>query len=136
MAAARLLGDVGAYDPKPTDWEIYEGRFAFFLEANKISDAKARRAVLLSTIGEAAYKVVRDLNAPKALNDDAVTYDVLMEQLRAHYGKKRRRWLHVRSLRAFCSSMARASKTSRRHFVSTHRSASSERNLTPVFETS
>lgn len=49
---------------------------------------KAKRAVLLCKIGSAAYKVAEDLNAPTALSDDAVTFDMLMEQLRGYYYKK------------------------------------------------
>ncbi len=35
-----------------------------------------------------ALSYVRDLNLPVKLNDDATTYDKLIEQLRSHYGKK------------------------------------------------
>ena len=84
---ALKFGEVGAYD-NSQDWQTYEGRFRLFLEANGVTEARRQRAVLLSTIGPTAFKVVENLNAPMALTDDAVTFDTLVEQLRPFYGKK------------------------------------------------
>ena len=44
--------------------------------------------MLLSTIGPTAFNVVENLNAPTRVTDNAVTFDTLVEQLRAFYGKK------------------------------------------------
>ena len=84
---ALKFGDVGAYDSLQ-DWQTYEGRFRFFLEANGVTEASRKRVVLLSTIGPTAFKVVENLNAPTVLTDNAVTFETLVEQLRAFYGKK------------------------------------------------
>ena len=87
-APSRVFGSLDSFDPKAVEWELYETQFDFFLQANGITDAKQKRALLLSTIGMGALSYVRDLNMPVALNADATTYDILIEQLRNHYGKK------------------------------------------------
>lgn len=81
------FGEIGTYEPSQ-DWQAYEGRFLFYVEANGVVDDKKKLVVLLSTIGAVAYKVVEDLNAPTALTDDTVTFEKLLEQLRGFYGKK------------------------------------------------
>ena len=87
-ANSRVFGSLDSFDPKAVEWELYETQFDFFLQANGVTDAKQKRALLLSTIGMGALSYVRDLNMPVTLNDDATTYDKLIEQLRSHYGKK------------------------------------------------
>ena len=84
---ATRFGEVGQYEPTQ-DWDAYEGRFKFFIEANKVTDAKQKRAVLLCTIGATAYKVVENLNSPTDLSDDSITFENLLNQLREFYGKK------------------------------------------------
>ena len=84
---AAKFGEIDVYDPS-TDWQSYEGRFRFYLEANGVKDEKAKRAVLLCTVGSAGYKVVEDLNAPTPLSDDSIKFDKLLEQLRGYYYKK------------------------------------------------
>src|SRR5256886_17014061 len=86
--AGRSIGNIGEYDPKSGNWETYELQLRFYIEANLINDAKQQRAVLLSTIGAQAVQVAVDLNFPTKLNDDAVTFELLLEQLGGHYGNK------------------------------------------------
>lgn len=75
------FGEIGPYDATQ-NWESYEGRFRFYLEANGVDDAKKQRAVLLCTIGPTAYKVVQDLNALTSLTDEIITLNSLLDQLR------------------------------------------------------
>ena len=85
---SRVFGAIDDFDPKAVEWELYETRFSFFLEANAVTDDKQKRALLLASIGMNALSYVRDLNQPTALNDNSITYTKLVEQLRAHFGKK------------------------------------------------
>ena len=87
-APSRVFGAVDNFDPKAVEWELYETQFSFFLEANAVTEDKQKRALLLASIGMSALSYVRDLNQTTALNDNSITYTKLIEQLRAHYGKK------------------------------------------------
>ena len=67
-ANSRVFGSLDSFDPKAVEWELYETQFDFFLQANGVTDAKQKRALLLSTIGMGALSYVRDLNLPVELN--------------------------------------------------------------------
>ena len=84
---ALKFGEVGAYESSQ-DVQTYARRFRFFLEAKGVTEASRKRAMLLSTILPTAFKVVENLNVPTVLTDNAVTFETLVEQLRAFYGKK------------------------------------------------
>ena len=86
--AANIFGCIEEFDAKKDAWELYEAKFDFFIEANGVTDDSRKRAMLLTSVGMAALAYVRDLNMPTALNDNSITYEKLIEQLRAHYGKK------------------------------------------------
>ncbi|KAK5642237.1 hypothetical protein RI129_008404 [Pyrocoelia pectoralis] len=62
------------FDPRGViTWDIYAERLQFFLEANGIDDVVKKRAVLLSSCGNATYEIVRSLCAPE--KPAKVTYD-------------------------------------------------------------
>lgn len=82
-----------AYYPKWNKRELYESTFSFFLEANGITDAKKKRAMLLACIGAVGHAFVRDMNRPKELSDNTVIYNVLICQLWDHFGKRQLRCL-------------------------------------------
>ena len=84
---ATRFGVVGQYEPSQ-DWDAYERRFKFFIETNKVTDAKQKRAILLCTIRATAYKFVENLNSPTELSDNSITLENLLKQLRKFYGKK------------------------------------------------
>ena len=86
--AHRVFGTIDEFDPRKDDWDLYESKFDFYLQANEVKDEKVKRAMLLSGIGMVSLGYVRDLNLPTLLTDDSVTYKKLIDQLRAHYGKK------------------------------------------------
>ena len=86
--AHRVFSTIDEYDPKKDDWDLYESKFDFYLQANEVKYEKVKRAMLLAGIGMVSLSYVRDLNLPRPLNNDSVTYKKLVEQLRAHYGKK------------------------------------------------
>lgn len=84
---AAKFGEIGAYDASQ-DWQSYEGRFRFYLEAKGVKDEKTKRAVLLCTIGSWPTKSPKIFNAQTPLTDDAVKFDTQLEQLRGYYYKK------------------------------------------------
>ena len=70
------------------EWSRYQTNFKFFLLSNCVTDPKVKGATLLANIGMEALAYVKDLNAQTALDDDGVTLQILIEQLRNHFGKK------------------------------------------------
>ena len=55
----------------------------YFFEANNIDSAEKRRAVLLSVIGSATYKILRNLLSPVKPGDKS--YDQLVDALTKHF---------------------------------------------------
>ena len=61
-------GSVGTFDSSKENWETYVERVELYLAANKITEAKQKRDVLLSVCGAKTYHILRDLIAPKKRN--------------------------------------------------------------------
>ena len=64
-----------------TDWESYIKQLDFYFLANRVSDAKTKKAVLLTNLPAETYQLAKDLVAPALLKEDAVTYEVIVENL-------------------------------------------------------
>ena len=81
MATAQVFGSNDAFDPKIIEWEIYETKFDFYVEANEITDDKKKKALLLASLGMVAFSYVKNVNSPTSLKDNGVTYDIMIGQL-------------------------------------------------------
>ena len=87
MATAQVFGSIDAFNPNSIEWEIYETKFDFYVEANEIPDDR-KKALLLASLGMVALSYVKNFNSPTSLKDNSITYDTLIGQLREHYGRK------------------------------------------------
>ena len=59
--AAKLVSAMAEFDVGADDWVEYSERFDMYLLANGVTGDDVKRAVFLSTIGGAAYKLLRSL---------------------------------------------------------------------------
>ncbi|XP_060094562.1 uncharacterized protein K02A2.6-like, partial [Heteronotia binoei] len=72
------------FDPtNPEGWESYAERVEFYLRANKITDAGAKRDVLLSVCGPATFEIAKGLSAPARLAEKS--YDEIIRLLTGHF---------------------------------------------------
>ena len=46
-----LHGTVGEFDPTKEDWSTYSARMDFYFQANGVTEADTKRAILLSCSG-------------------------------------------------------------------------------------
>ena len=83
---SRVFGQVGPFDSHKEDWQEYAERLEHFFGANNIRETEKKRAIFLSTIGPAAYRLLRSLVAPERTGE--VSYDTLVEKLGQHYSPK------------------------------------------------
>ena len=58
------FGKVDKFDASKEEWSQYVECLTHFFLANGIDEAEKKRAVFLSVIGPAAYKLLRNLLAP------------------------------------------------------------------------
>ena len=66
-----------------TDWGAWIDRLEFYYQAMDVTDADKKRAVLLSTVGEQTYNLVRSLSAPA--KPGTKTFDQICEMLATHF---------------------------------------------------
>ena len=64
------------------DWIQYIERMEYYFQANKITEGDTKRAVLISTMGEKAYKLMRRLISPAKPNDKS--FGQLVETMGEH----------------------------------------------------
>ena len=79
---AATYGKIEEFDSLREDWPQYVERLGFFFDANGIDDAEKRRAVLLTVVGAATYKVLRSLVSPAKPGEKS--YAELIDALSAH----------------------------------------------------
>lgn len=69
-----------------SDWKVFKERLSIWLNANTITKTEGsgdrRRAVLLSALTEAAYKLVRELISPKTVEE--LSYEDLIQHIDKH----------------------------------------------------
>ena len=61
---AGTLGRVEEFDSNKDDWQQYVERLEHFFQANDVDGAENKRAVFLSVIGSATYKILRNPAKP------------------------------------------------------------------------
>ena len=64
------------------DWTQYIERMEYYFQANKITEGYTKRAVLISTMGGKAYKLLRSLISPSKPDDKS--FAQLVEAMRGH----------------------------------------------------
>ena len=83
MAATSTLGRVDEFDGTRDDWLQYVERMEHFFAANGIDDADKKRAVLLTVVGAATYKTLRNIVSPEKPGEKS--YAELVEALSKHF---------------------------------------------------
>ena len=64
MAATH--GSLGPFDVSSGDWKSYVERAQLYFTANDITSAAKKRAILLSSCGDATYRRIKDVLSPRA----------------------------------------------------------------------
>ena len=64
------------------DWTQYIERMEYYFQANKITEGDTKRAILISAMGEKAYKLMRGLISPAEPND--ISFGQLVKAMRGH----------------------------------------------------
>ena len=65
------------------NWTIYKERIDQYFLANRVSGALEKRAILLASIGDAGYTILRSLIAPKT--PAVATYDKICTAMKGHF---------------------------------------------------
>ena len=65
------------------DWVQYIERMEHFFLANDITDATKQRSILISSMGQKAYKTLRNLVAPTKPTD--ISFTNLVKAMTAHF---------------------------------------------------
>ena len=78
-----MLGKIDKFDSATEEWKQYEECLGNLFSANGINRDEKKRAVLLTLIGPARYKLLRNLIAPQKPGE--VEYSSLMKRLADHF---------------------------------------------------
>lgn len=79
-------GTLSTFDSKEQTWEEYCEILEQFFEANGIDDREKQRAILISVVGPATYKLIRNLVSPD--KPSSKTYDQLVTLMKNHFNPK------------------------------------------------
>ena len=83
---ATHFGQVYEFDAEKEHWIQYVERLEQFFEANSITEAVKKRAILLTCIGPSTYRLLRSLVTPD--KPDSKTFKDLVAVLKDHYDPK------------------------------------------------
>ena len=75
-------GSLGEFDLVNGDWKSYIERAQQYLTANDITDAGKKRAVLLSSCGDATYRRIKDVLSPTEPAD--ASFKTIVDKMTAH----------------------------------------------------
>lgn len=78
-----LLGSLNIFDPKVSNFSIFSERLKQFFVANKITDPDRKKAILLNTLSEDCYILVRNLCVP--VLPEEKTMEELVKILSDHF---------------------------------------------------
>jgi len=82
MAITGTLGRVNEFDGTKDDWPQYVERLEHFFLANGIDSEEKKRAIFLSVVGAAAYKMLRKFMSVAKPGEKS--YDELVKALSKH----------------------------------------------------
>ncbi|XP_031432706.1 uncharacterized protein K02A2.6-like [Clupea harengus] len=81
-----MIGTLSTFDAKEQTWEEYCEVLDQFFEANGIDDGEKQRAILISVVGPATYKLMRNLVSPD--KPSSKTFDQLTQVMKEHFNPK------------------------------------------------
>ena len=80
---ATMFGKLEEFDMATgKDWIQYIERMEYYFQANKITEGDTKKAILISVMGEKAYKLMRSLVSPAKPNDKSFGH--LVKAMRGH----------------------------------------------------
>ena len=80
---ATMFGKLEEFDMATgKDWIQYIERMEYYFQANKIIEGYIKKAILISAMGEKAYKLMRSLVSPAKPNDKS--FGQLVKAMRGH----------------------------------------------------
>ena len=80
------VGNLSAFDSKEQTWEEYCEILDQFFEANDIDNGDKQRAILISVVGPATYKLIRNLVSPN--KPSTKTYNQIVTIMKDHFNPK------------------------------------------------
>lgn len=84
---ATIIWNMGEFRPKENlSWEVYTERLALYMQANGISTAEKKVAVLLSACGNETYEIARSLFSPAL--PSSKSYQEIIEALTNYFSPK------------------------------------------------
>ena len=87
---AMMFGKLEEFDMATgKDWTQYIERMEYYFQANKITEGDTKRAILISAMGEKAYKLMRSLISPAEPNDKS--FGQLVKAMRGHFVRRPQR---------------------------------------------
>jgi hypothetical protein len=84
---AGFIGNLGVFDHKSQDWQIFHSRLAQFLLLNSVSEDKKKCAVLLTHLSDESYRLTSNLLHPEKL--ETVAFVDLVKVLDDHFTPRR-----------------------------------------------
>ncbi|XP_074029274.1 uncharacterized protein [Leptinotarsa decemlineata] len=78
-----LLGTINTFDPNNSDFTVFSERLSQFFIANKVNDKGQKKAILLNSLSEQCYVLLRNLCVPDLPNSK--NYDDLLILLENHF---------------------------------------------------
>uniref|UniRef100_A0A1X7T248 Retrotransposon gag domain-containing protein n=1 Tax=Amphimedon queenslandica TaxID=400682 RepID=A0A1X7T248_AMPQE len=86
MAARSFHGSLSTFDATQEDWVEYAERLEHYFVANSIDNGDVQRAILLTNVGPATYRLAKTLSLPKKPTD--YTFAQLVKMVTAHFHPK------------------------------------------------
>ena len=86
VTAVGLHGTIGVFDPALEEWSEYSERLVHYFVANDIVADDKRRAVFLTVVGPATYRLLKTLASPQKL--DEFEFSQLVDLAMSHYNPK------------------------------------------------
>ncbi|XP_063545209.1 uncharacterized protein LOC134753293 [Cydia strobilella] len=80
-----FVGNIGVFDHKVQEWDVFYGRLSQFIKLNKIPDDN-KSAVLLTHLSDESYRLARNLVHPTKLEDKS--FADLVQVLSGHFTPK------------------------------------------------
>uniref|UniRef100_UPI00358E36FF uncharacterized protein n=2 Tax=Myxine glutinosa TaxID=7769 RepID=UPI00358E36FF len=77
-----LIGNMGEFSEEKEDWMQYIERLQFFFLANGIVQEEQKRAILLTMIGPATFRLLKTLVAPRKVGEES--FDNLVADMKNH----------------------------------------------------
>ena len=76
-------GSLGEFDHRTGNWNLYTEWAQEYFAAKDVDNAGKERAILLSSIGDKTYQIIKDILAPDAPAD--MTFANIIEKMMKHF---------------------------------------------------